>query len=102
MRVVWAPRAIRRVTEIAEYIAADRPAAARRWVQGLFARAAGLRRHPRLGQKVPELDRDEMRQVQHGKYRIIYRIDPKRVVVLTVRHDALKWDAADVEPDEDM
>ena len=43
-----------------------------------------------------------MRQVQHGKYRIIFRIDPQRVVVLTVRHDALTWDAADVEPDEDM
>jgi plasmid stabilization system protein ParE len=41
MRVIWAPRAILRVTEIAEYIAADRPAAARRWVRELFAKAGG-------------------------------------------------------------
>jgi len=100
MRVIWAPRAILRATETAEYIAADRPAAARRWVQGLFARAARLRLHARLGQKVPELDRDEMRQVRYGKYRIIYRIDPKRVVVLTVRHYVREWDPSEVEPEE--
>jgi plasmid stabilization system protein ParE len=96
MRVIWAPRAILRVTEIAEYIAADRPAAARRWVRELFAKAAGLRRHARLGQKVPELDRDDMRQLRHGTYRIIYRVDPKRVVILTVRHHAREWDPSEV------
>ncbi len=99
MRLIWAPRAILRATEIAQYIAADRPAAARRWIHGLFARAASLRRHPRPGQKAPELNRNEMRQLRYGTYRIIYRIDPRRLVVLTVRHSAREWDSADVEPD---
>jgi mRNA-degrading endonuclease RelE of RelBE toxin-antitoxin system len=40
-----------------------------------------------------------MRQLRYGSYRIIYRIDPKRVVVLTVRHYARAWDPADVEPE---
>lgn len=100
MRVMWAPRAVLRATEITEYIAAERPAAAQRWAVGLFAKTAGLRRHPRSGQKVPELDRDEMRQLRYGKYRIIYRIDPKRLVVLTVRHYARAWDPAEVGPEE--
>jgi plasmid stabilization system protein ParE len=100
MRVIWAPRAVTCAAEIAEYIAADRPAAATGWVQGLFAKAAMLRRHARLGEKVPELNRDEMRQVRFGKYRIIYRLDPKRVVVLTVRHYARHWDPAEVEHEE--
>ncbi|MBI2074170.1 MAG: type II toxin-antitoxin system RelE/ParE family toxin [Gemmatimonadetes bacterium] len=99
MRLIWAPRAIARAAEIAQYIAADRPAAAQRWVQGVFAKAATLRRHARLGPRVPEIDRDEMRQVPYGKYRIIYRIDPRRVVVLTVRHTAREWDPAEVEPE---
>ena len=99
MRVIWAPRAIARAAEIAEYIAADRPAAAERWVQRLFAKAATLQRQARRGRKVPELDRDDVRQVQYGKYRIIYRIDLKRVVVLTVRHSRREWDPAEVEPD---
>jgi len=99
VRVIWAPRAIARAAEIAEYIAADRPAAAERWVQRLFAKAATLQRQARRGRKVPELDRDDVRQVQYGKYRIIYRIDLKRVVVLTVRHSRREWDPAEVEPD---
>ena len=100
MRVIWAPRAIARAGEIAQYIAADRPAAAKGWVERLFARVATLGRHARRGRKVPELDRDDIRQVYYGKYRIIYRLDPKRVVVLTVRHSRRQWDPAEVEPGE--
>lgn len=100
MRVIWAPRAIARVAEIAEYIAADRPAAADRWVERLFAKAATLQRQARRGRKVPELHRDDVRQVRYGKYRIIYRIDPKRVVVLTVRHSRRQWDPGEVEPED--
>jgi plasmid stabilization system protein ParE len=96
MKVIWAPRAIARAAEIARYIAADRPGAAKAWVDQLFAKAATLRRYARRGTKVPELDRDEIRQVLHGKHRIIYRIDPKRVVVLTVRHSRQPWDPTDV------
>ena len=99
MRVIWAPRAIRRVTEIADYIAADRPGAARRWARALFDRVRALGLQPRIGRKVPELGRDEIREVLYGEYRVIYRIDPKRVVVLTVRHGRRKWDPVEVEPD---
>ena len=100
MRVIWAPRAIARAAEIAEHIAADRPDTAEDWVARLFAKAATLQHHGRRGRKVPELDRDDTRQVRYGKYRIIYRIDPKRVVVLTVRHRRRQWDPAEVERDE--
>ena len=96
MRVVWAPRAIARATEIATYIAAQRPGSASRWVEDLFALAAGLRSHPRAGRKVPEVRRDELRQVLHGKYRLIYRIEPTRLVVLTVRHCRRAWDPAEI------
>ncbi len=98
--MIWAPRAIARAAEIAEFIAADRPGAAERWVTRLFAKAATLQHHTRRGRKVPELNRDDIRQVRYGNYRIIYRIDPKRVVVLTVRHSRRQWDPAEVKPDE--
>jgi len=97
VRVIWAPRAIARATEIATYIAAQRPGSASRWVEDLFALAAGLRRHPRAGRKVPEASRDEFRQVLYGKYRLIlYRIKPTRLVVLTVRHCRRAWDPAEI------
>ena len=99
MRVSWAPRAIARATEIVTYIAAQRPGSAGRWVEGLFALAASLRSHPRAGRKVPEAGRDDLRQVLYGKYRLIYRIESTRLVVLTVRHCRRAWDPAEIVPE---
>lgn len=86
MKVVWAPRAIARASKIAAYIAADRPGAAAKWVDEVFAVISTLRTHPRRGRKVPEVNRPEIRELLHGAYRIIYRQDERRVVVLTIRH----------------
>jgi plasmid stabilization system protein ParE len=96
MRVIWSPRALTRVVEIGQHIAADRPAAARTWVIALFERAATLREHPRRGRRVPEVDRNEIREVIHGDNRLIYRVEPKRLVVLTVRHGRWQWDPTEV------
>jgi len=97
MRVLWAPRALIRVVEIGQYIAADRPDAARAWAIALFERAATLGEHPRRGRRVPEAGRDEIREVLHGDYRIIYRAEPTRLVVLTVRHGRRQWDPTEIE-----
>jgi len=53
-----------------------------------------------VGRKVPEAGRDELREVLHGTYRLIYRIEPTRVVVLTVRHGRRQWDSSEVTPDK--
>lgn len=97
MRDIWAPRALERTGEIAQYIAADRPEAARGWVRALFARVATLRDHPRRGRRVPEIGRDEIREVLHGEYRVVYRTEPKQVVVLTVRHGRRQWDPEELD-----
>ena len=88
MRIVWSPLALVRVEEIARVIAADRPAAAERWVRTVFARAAQLRTYPESGRLVPELARPELRQLPHPPYRIIYRIYPDRIDILAVIHAA--------------
>lgn len=99
MRAVWAPRALERVSEIAEYIAADRPGAARRWVTELFEHVASLRHHPRSGRHVPEVHRDDLREAFHSDYRVIYRLETRRIVVLTVRHGRRQLDAEELEDD---
>ena len=97
MRVIWAPLALDRAAEIARYIAADRPAAAGRWIDGLVRLVAGLSRAPKRGRIVPEVGRPDLREILHGRYRVIYRLDPKRVVVLTVRHARRAFDVGEVE-----
>ena len=100
MRVVWSPRAIARATDIAAYMAADRPEAAAGWVDDLFASVADLKDHPRRGRRVPEIDHPNIREVLHGVYRVIYRVDPTRLVVLTVRHGRRAWDSGEIQPEE--
>ena len=92
MNVVWTPRAIERTAEIAKYIARDNPAAAEAWVAGLFAAADRLSQHPYSGPMVPELGREEIRQITYQSYRLIYRIGKTGVGVLSVRHFRRQFD----------
>lgn len=86
MKVVWSPLAIARVGETAEYIARSRPAAAEEWARSIFASVRRLEAFPLSGRRVPESARTDLREVIHGNYRVIYRVDTDRLVVLTVRH----------------
>ncbi len=86
VKIIWSPLAVARVNEIAEYIAADNPAAARKWVDSLFESIERLRLFPLSGRVLPELARQEIRELLYGQYRIIYRVEQKTITLLTVRH----------------
>ena len=96
MRVVWSPLAIEQASEAARHIAEDSPPTARKWVDGLFACAGALRQFPRRGRRVPELDRSDLRELLFGSYRIVYRIEARRVAILTVRHSRRQFDPSEV------
>jgi plasmid stabilization system protein ParE len=88
MKVVWMPRAQRRLQEIHDYIAKDQPANALRWMERVLALGEQIGAQPRSGRIVPEYQRETIREVFEGDYRIIYRIRSQQVDVLTVRHGA--------------
>lgn len=96
MNVVWAPRAIRRVTEIAQHIAQDDPAAADKWVHAMFDLADAIPPFPKRAARVPEAERYNLRQVFHGNYRLIFRFDDDTIDVLTVRHFAQTFRSDDL------
>ena len=84
VRVEYAPKAQRDIEDIVAYIAEDDPVAADAWVSRLMARAALAAATPRAGRVVPEWEDKTIREVFVRTYRIIYRIDPKRILVLRV------------------
>lgn len=86
MRIEWSPLALGRIEEIASFIAQDHPQGAAEWIEEIFAVVQRLERFPESGREVPEVRRGTVREVIHGRYRIIYRVEPDRVAVLTVRH----------------
>lgn len=97
MRIVWSPLAIDRIADIAAVIATDNQSAAEKWVRSVFARVSQLGKYPESGPMVPELGRPEIRQLPHPPYRIIYRVEPKRLLILTVRHGRQELDPGETE-----
>ena len=86
MKIIWSPLAIDRVSEIAEYIAQDKPSAAEKWINTVFLKVEQLKSSPEIGRVVPEIRNDQFRELIYGNYRIIYRIEKKQISILTIRH----------------
>ena len=100
-RVVWLPLAVQRVSQIAQAIARDRPGAATRWVDAVFAAVTPLAEFPDSGRVVPEVSRQDIREVFHGEYRIVYKVETRRVAILTVRHGRRRFRLEGEPPPED-
>ncbi len=86
MRIIWSPLAIDRASEIAEYIAQDKPSAAANWINTVFSKVEQLKSSPEIGRLVPEIKSSQFRELIFGNYRIIYRIEKKQISILTIRH----------------
>jgi plasmid stabilization system protein ParE len=85
-----APSAAREAAEAHAYIAADSPAAADLWLEGLEGAIDSLELFPRRCAPAPEADvfREEIRQLLYGSYRIIFAVSPGLVRILHIRHAA--------------
>lgn len=86
MKIVWPPLAVDKVSEIAVYIAQNNPVAAENWIETLFHKVEELETFPESGRIVPETDNKTIRELLYGNYLIIYRLEEKRVSILTIRH----------------
>jgi len=96
IKIIWSPLALERVQGIACYIAKDKPSAAEKWVRGLFEIVGRLAQHPRSCRVVPELNREDVREVIYGSYRVIYKIADD-IDILTVRHGRQLLDVTEIQ-----
>lgn len=78
------------IEAVEDWIALDSPEAAERWSQAIFAALKTLDTMPSRCPLAPENDSHvaEIRQMIYGSYRILFTIQPGRVVILHVRHGA--------------
>jgi plasmid stabilization system protein ParE len=87
--IVWSPRAIKDIDEIATYIAKDSLQYAEAQTRLFFSTVEVLERYPYRGRVVPELGADNIRQLLCGHYRIIYEVfSEDEIGILTVHHQA--------------
>jgi toxin ParE1/3/4 len=87
--IVWSPRAIKDIDEIANYISKDSLQYAQTQTKLFFSTAETLEKYPYRGRVVPELGIATIRQLLCGHYRIIYKVFTKdKIGILTVHHQA--------------
>ena len=80
----WARRARRDLHEIGDFIARDKPEAAARWVNRIIDAVEHVAVFPNSGRAVPEIGRDDIREIILEDYRIVCQIYDDRIIVLTV------------------
>ncbi len=84
-QVIWTEPALSDLNEIAEYIALDNIAAAKKLVQQVFSAVDRLEDHPESGRWPPELERkSRYKEVIVGPCRVFYRVEGEKVYILYV------------------
>jgi toxin ParE1/3/4 len=88
MPIYWTTSARTDLRAIYAYIARDSSIYARRMMSRIKSKVERLKRFPESGSGVEEWDRDDIREIYVGNYRVIHRVFPDRVEILTVIHGA--------------
>ena len=86
MKVAWSYVALGNLIEANKYISSENPEAARKVINDIYDAGNKIKEFPEKGRIVPEIRRKNVREVFCFEYRIIYRIETRRIFILTVRH----------------
>ena len=84
--LVWSPEAIEDIEAIVTYIERDSPWYAKAVASKIVETAEGIPEYPELGRIVPEIGDSVIRERFVHRYRIIYRVDDRRVIIAAVIH----------------
>jgi plasmid stabilization system protein ParE len=86
MKLIWTDPSIEDLRAVRDYIARDSDYYAADLVEQVVLSVERLLRFPKLGRVVPEAQDENIRELVHQNYRIIYRIAGERIEILTIVH----------------
>ncbi len=86
LRLVWSPEAIEDIESIAAYIERDSPWYAKAVASRIIATAEKIADFPELGRMVPEIGNPTIRERLVYNYRLIYRLETARILMIAVIH----------------
>ena len=84
MKLNWTHKAQKDLVEIARYIKRYNHEAARRLLLNIRMKVFLLQDNLFLGRKVPEAADKTIRELLYKNYRIVYRIKPESIEIITV------------------
>ncbi len=86
LEVKWSPEAAEDLVSIAEYIARDSEYYARAVVTEILSISRNVGEFPLIGRVVPEVGDGTIRERFVYSYRLVYRIESERILVVAVIH----------------
>jgi len=86
VRIDWAEPAVSDLQDIHEYIKKDSELYADIIVEKILGAIDNLNNFPFMGRIVPEARKKNIREIIFQTYRIIYRLDRERVLILAIVH----------------
>ena len=84
--LVYSHEALEDMESIADFIKKDSPIYAKAVVSKFFEKADILLEFPKLGRVVPELKREDIRELFVYSYRLIYRLEGELITVVSIVH----------------
>ncbi len=89
--VRWSEESLRHLESIHGHIADDSVSAAEAQVARITSAIDRLREFPRSGRMIPRVERDDVREVIVGNYRVAYELHEEYVTITAVHHGARRF-----------
>ena len=86
MTIEWTEPALRDLESIRDYIRRDSKYYADRFIERIVGAVESLTSFPQVGRVVPEANNPALRELLYANYRIMYRVEPDRVLLIAVVH----------------
>lgn len=84
--VIVAETARQDLNSIAEFISQDSPRASRKMIKKISESLKKLPSFPQSGRMIPEIQDPTLREIVIGPYRIMYRLEKDKIVILRALH----------------
>lgn len=98
MRVEWSDWARDDLDSLVRYISRDSAFYARRFGEKIVLATRRLRDFPESGRTIPEAEDKTLREIIVPGYRVMYRLETDRVLILAVLHGSRDLAGQDVKP----
>lgn len=98
MRVEWSNSARDDLDDLVQYISRDSSFYARRFGEKIVLATRRLRDFPESGRIIPETEDHKLREIIVQGYRVMYRLEADRVLILAIMHGSRDWVRKDSKP----
>jgi len=88
MKIFWTESAVADLTSIRDGIARDSEYYASEFVNKIIETVENLVEFPMKGRSVPEAYQKDVREIVFHNYRIMYRVEESRIIILTILYSA--------------